>query len=281
MLSILYGVSSALSWGTADFAGAIATRKTSACRAAFYSNVLGLILLLVCLAIFPESFPNTEAFVFAGIAGTFISVSMLILFHCMANGNICIAAPLSALSAAGLPVFTGIFIQGLPDPIQLLGVVLALFAIWLISRGNFIGLFKIPSVINLFLPVLAGFGFGFYFIFMHYAVTDNQSILWPMIAAYTTGSLLLFLSVVFRREPLLIPRNTLGVVLINVGCNMGGNFFYILALKFGRLDVSVALSSLYPAGTVILAWFFLKERILPSQWLGIFLALIAIIFFTA
>ena len=135
MLSIIYGVSSALSWGTADFAGAIATRKTSACRAAFYSNLLGLISLLVCLVIFPQSPSDTGTLLFAGIAGAFSSVSMLILFHCMANGNICIAAPLSALSAAGLPVFTGIFIQGLPDLIQLICLVLALFSSWLISRG--------------------------------------------------------------------------------------------------------------------------------------------------
>jgi drug/metabolite transporter (DMT)-like permease len=46
------------------------------------------------------------------------------------------------------------------------------------------------------------------------------------------------------------------------------------------LDISAALSSLYPGGTVILAWLILKERISLTQWIGIIAALIAIILFT-
>ncbi len=60
---------------------------------------------------------------------------------------------------------------------------------------------------------------------------------------------------------------------------LAGICFYIWALKFGRLDIAV-LSSLYPCGTIILAWLILKERILLSQGGGIIAALIASILFT-
>ena len=36
-----------------------------------------------------------------------------------------------------------------------------------------------------------------------------------------------------------------------------------------------ALTALYPAGTILLAAFLLRERIAPVQWIGLLLALIA------
>ena len=277
MLSILYGITSALSWGAADFAGAIAARKLSVYRAVFYSNFLGLLALFVSLAIYPETIPEVRCIIFAGVAGIFGSISLLILFYSMACGQISIAAPVSALFAAALPVIVGIYTQGIPAPIQFIGFGLALLAVWLISEGG--QLLHIDRLFNLILPLLAGFGFGTYFIFMHYAVIGIPSTIWPMISSYSTGTLITFVFVIARRETFIVKRGAWGVILVNVVCNIGGNLFYILALKSGRLDISAVLSSLYPGGTVILAWLILKERISFPQWNGIIAALVAIILF--
>ena len=78
------------------------------------------------------------------------------------------------------------------------------------------------------------------------------------------------------REPLGVPQTAWNVVLINATLDLSGNFFYILASKTGRLDISAILSSLYPGATVILAWLLLKEHISRWQVVGIMLALGAI-----
>jgi uncharacterized membrane protein len=56
-----------------------------------------------------------------------------------------------------------------------------------------------------------------------------------------------------------------------------GNLLYLFATLAGRLDVAAVLSSLYPAGTILLAAWLLKERATRSQALGMALALTAVI----
>jgi uncharacterized membrane protein len=55
-----------------------------------------------------------------------------------------------------------------------------------------------------------------------------------------------------------------------------GNLFYAMASLKGRLDVAAVLSSLYPAGTMLLALWLLKERATRSQMTRMVLALAAV-----
>ena len=280
MFSILYGIASALSWGVADFAGGLAARKLSVYLVVFYGNIVGLLALLIAVAFYPEVIPEAKSLVLAGLAGVLGTGSLLILFYSMTCGKMSIAAPVSALFAAVLPIVVGIISQGLPAWLQLLGFGFALLAVWLISLGDSKQAFHIDRLSSLRLPVIAGIGFGCYFIAMHYAIGGNASVIWLIIAYYAAGTLMAFVFVTSRRETFSVQRNALGVVLAHVAFNVGGNMFYLQALKSGRLDISSALAALYPGATVILAWLVLKERICFKQWIGIVAALIAIILFT-
>ena len=55
-----------------------------------------------------------------------------------------------------------------------------------------------------------------------------------------------------------------------------GNLLYLIASQAGRLDVSAVLASLYPAGTMLLAAWLLRERATRSQIAGMVLALAAV-----
>ena len=207
-------------------------------------------------------------------------MGLLILYYSLAQGQMSIAAPVSALFAAVLPVIVGALTQGLPDVLQLSGFGLALSAVWLISQGSQTEGFRIQHLADLRLPILAGVGFGCYFIFIHYATQGTDSVLWPMLVSRLAGTLLLFMVVLARREPLAVPRSAWAVVFFNATLDVGGNLFYILASRIGRLDTAAVLSSLYPGATVLLAWILLKERIAYKQWIGIAAALAAIVLFT-
>ena len=277
MLSIIYGIASSLSWGAGDFAGGLASRKVGAYRAVLYADFFGLLIVIAALAFYPESFPSTKVALYSFISGILGSFGLLVLYYSLSIGQMSIAAPVSALFAALLPVMYGAFTEGLPSAIQFIGFALALAAVWLISQGD--GGFHIGKLSDLKFPILAGVGFGCYFIFIHNAVSDPDALLWPMILSRLAGTLLVFAIVLARRESFPVPREAWGVVGINATLDLGGNLFFILASKAGRLDISAILSSLYPGATVILAWLILKEHISRNQVIGIALAFAAIYLF--
>ena len=187
-----------------------------------------------------------------------------------------IAAPVSALFAAFLPVVFGFFTLGAPSTTTLIGFVLAFAAVWFISQTDMTN-WRF-SLSELRLPLLSGFFFGLYFLTLHRATLN--AFFWPLAAARFAGFIALGIYVLISRQPGLPPRNLWRLSIVNGLLDIGGNAFYVLAAQTGRLDVAAVLSALYPASTVVLAWIFLKERITWLQTFGVLLAFVAIVLFT-
>ena len=280
MLSIFLGLLAALGWGAGDFTGGIASRKTGAYRTVFYGELIGVFVLFLVIAIISEPIPDLRSWLFAMLAGALGTLGLILLYHAMAIGVMSIAAPVSALLAAALPVVVGISREGLPAWTTFIGFGFALFAVWMISQGEG-GVTDIFShLADLKLPLIAGIGFGSYFVFMHEA-TSTGSTIWPMVASRSGGMILITIyMLVVRAEWKVEDRSAWPIIVLNGILDISGNVFFILAGQMGRLDVAAVLSSLFPGTTVMLAWIFLKERLSPTQWIGIASALTAIVLMT-
>jgi drug/metabolite transporter (DMT)-like permease len=278
LLSILLGLTSAITWGAGDFTGGLASRKTGTYRAVVFGEAVGLILLLIVVFATPQPMPDFQSILLSIAAGALGTVGIVLLYLAMTQGKMSIAAPVSALLAAALPVVVGTMTQGFPGYLKLLGFGFALAAIWFISQSG-------DGVKNIFthlsdlrLPLLAGLGFGLYFVLMNSAT--HETTFWPMVFARTAGMIVVALFILIRRDSFTVVPSAWPVIILNGILDVGGNFFYVLAGQVGRLDISAVLSSLFPGSTVILAWIILKERLTRTQWFGIGCALIAIILFT-
>jgi drug/metabolite transporter (DMT)-like permease len=278
MLSIFYGLTSAIVWGAGDFTGGLASRKAGPYRTVMLSEAFGLLLVLAAALLTGAPVPAWPDLAWATLAGALGCSGLTLLYKSFADGQMSIAAPVSALTSAALPIAAGTLLEGFPGALKLAGFALALAAIWLISRDYGPARPAQIHLRDLRLPLIAGFFFGLYFILMDRGT--QSTVLWPMIASRAAGSLVIALYVLSRGGPLLPERRTWPLIALNAVLDIGGNALYILAARAGRLDVAAVLGSLYPGSTVLLAWLLLKEKINRWQAAGILAALIAIVLMT-
>lgn len=276
MLSILYGILSAGTWGAADFIGGLASKRTSPYRVLFLAEIAGLVPFIVLALTLREPMPPLSDML-VGAGSSLVGLSgLLFLYRALATGQMTIAAPVSALFAALIPVVFGFFALGLPETATLVGFALAFAAVWLISQTEITNWrFTLG---DLRLPLVSGFFFGLYFLTLHRATLN--AFFWPLAAARFAGLAALGIYALVSRQPAMPPREIWPACLVNGVLDIGGNAFYVLAAQTGRIDVAAVLGALYPASTVLLAWIILKERLTWIQTVGVLLAFIAIVLFT-
>ena len=278
MIAVTLGLISAVAWGAADFTGGLASRRTGAYRTVFYGEILGLTIIFIVAVILWQPIPALSVWLLAMVAGALGTSGLLLLYHSMTKGLMSIATPVSALLAAVLPVVIGSILENPPGVLVLLGFVFALAAVWLISQSQDGVKDLLAHLSDIKLPLLAGVGFGLYFVLMHSAT--RHATFWPMVASRIGGVLILTFYMTLSRQSWTPNSSAYSMIVLNGLLDIGGNLFFVLAGQAGRLDIAAVLSSLYPGSTVLLAWIFLRERLSRTQWIGIFAALAAIVLIT-
>ncbi len=269
---ILLGLASAAAWGAGDFSGGLASKRTSVYSVVVLSQFVSLVLLVLSAVLIPEVDNSLRDIALGGIAGVCGAAGLVALYSSLARGPMGVVAPVTAVAAAIIPVIFSIINEGLPAMEVFVGFVIALIAVWLISQG---GQEAKIHLSDLRLPIFAGFGFGIFFILIDQV--SSNAILLPLVSARSTSILVVFIVGMLSRNIELPVLTRLPIIALAGIFDTGGNIFFALATRVGRLDISAILGSLYPAATVVLAWIILKERLATQQWIGILLVLVAVI----
>jgi uncharacterized membrane protein len=205
--------------------------------------------------------------VLAGVAG---GIGITALYRGLAVGRMGIVAPVTGVIAALIPVTAGIVLEGVPPPLVLFGIALAVLAVVLVSRVRDEA--SGPSGIGL--ALIAGVAIGLFSVFA--AQLSDGHAFGPLVVIRGAEALLIVGAVVVSRSAWR-PERRLVPAIAAVGLlDMIGNGAFILAVQAGALAVAAVLSSLYPVTTVILATIFLGERVTRTHALGIALAVTAI-----
>ena len=275
MTSIFLGLIAAVTWGASDFAGGLSSRRIGAFTSVFFAELIGLFFVLTALWFVHEPLPPLHIFLLCMGIGAIGSFSLMLLYKSMASGQMSIATPVSGVVAAVLPVIVGLYTDGSPGPARISGFCFAIAAVWLISKNTNDRIPFFDQLASLRLPILAGLGFGLYFVLINHVT--QEATLWPMVASRIGGTIFMFFFVKIGHEKLSPNRDVLWLMIINGVLDSVGNLAFILAGQQGRMDIASVLGSLYPGGTVILAWLFLKEKINLQQRIGIVAALTAIV----
>jgi uncharacterized membrane protein len=267
---------SAVAYGAADFLGGMAARKATAVAAVVVSQTAGLILLLLALPLLPDTIVTTADMAWGAVAGLAGGSGVALLYRALALGPMSVVAPLTAVFAAALPVFTGLALGERLSVVTTLGIALAAIAIVLIGQEQGSvprSLTQQATARGIALSIVAGLLVGVFFISLER--TSAASGLWPLVPARGVAISLFAGSALAGGRPVLVPRSVAGTAVGAGALDMLANALFLIAVQQGPLSVVATLASLYPASTIILARIILGERWSRLQAAGIATALAA------
>jgi drug/metabolite transporter (DMT)-like permease len=276
-VTIIFALLSAFSYGYADFVGALAAKKARAIAVTSISLSIGLVIAIVLSFLVGADF--SPAAINAGIyAGVASGIALACLYAALALGPISIVSPLTAVASAVIPVVIDM-VAGQPlGSFALIAIGVILVAIVLVAfvPGQDV---RLPSLKAFLYSLGAGFGFAGIFVFLDSAPSDSG--LSTLIVMRVVGIIMMFglLLIAWLRdrkqafiEPHIFGKSLIWLIFLAGLGDVTGNVFFLIATREGALAIAAVLTSLYPVGTILLAWGFLKERIALSQSIGIFLA---------
>ena len=272
----LLGLSSALVYGASDFLAGLASRRITPLLVSFLGGIVALAITAVATAVTAPEW-SVSAVLLGAIGGIAGSVGTWAFYASLAIGPMSVVSPGVAMIYAVLPAIVGFALGeriAIPGYIALAAVVVAavLLAIPRQREGTRV------TRRAILLGSIAGLGFAGYIIAIDR--TPAASGLVPLLIDLLVGTLLYGVVLLVNRlrrgaDDWSGIRNRGGVAqsLFAGVLLAAGTILLVTGLHLGELAVMGVLNALYPLGTVILAFFVLKERLSVLQTVGILLAL--------
>ena len=285
-MAVLIALTAAMTYGLSDFIGGVASRRTSAWPVAAVSAATALAASVAVAVAVPGDAATTDL-LWGALAGIGNGAGAGFLYRGLASGRMGVVGPVSAVGAAALPVIVGVLTGERPAALVWAGILVAAPAIWLVAReprpdeprpdGPSPGPTDVGLAAGLLDGVLAGAGFGLLFVAL--GQVEQEAGYWPVAVAQAVGvttvvllALALGGSAVPRHRSELVGGMASGAL---SGLAVIG---FLVATQQGLLAVSAVLTSLYPAGTVVLAAVLLHERVHRVQAIGLALCAVCVTF---
>jgi drug/metabolite transporter (DMT)-like permease len=228
---------------------------------------------LVGVLVLPGS-PHAGALGWGALAGIGSAVGTAALYRGFAAGAMSPVATSSAVLAAVIPAVVGVATGDRPSLLVTVGIVLAVPAIAMVSwQGSGTGGPALGT--GLLYGAVAGIGFGWLFVAFDQAGTGSGS--WPVVPSTTTALLLVLPFGRGGGRPNASWRTPAALAASAGLLGVTSNVLFLHAAGNGQLAVVAVLSSLYPAGTVLLARFLLHEGWTRLQAAGLVTAAGAVV----
>src|ERR1700733_14409295 len=264
-----FSLTAVFAWGTSDFVGGYGARRANAFVLTAIAHLSGLLLMAGIALASHAPFPSRSAVAWALLGGLSGGGALAIFYRALATGRMGLTAPVAAVLGAAIPTAFGIFREGLPQAAQVVGFVMAATGIWFISRTE-----DESSREGIGMAALAGIGFAGFYLCIRQA--GDGSAFWIAATSKVASFALTGVIVLIGRSARDFDRRGIAFGIL-AGClDIVGSVLFIRASQTGRLDAAVVLSSLYPAVTVLLARFILKEQFTRWKALGMLAALLAV-----
>ena len=288
---IMFALTAAVLYGSADFLGGAASRQTRALSVASLSVPAGALVMLAAAAVAGGP-ASTTGLGWALAAGGIGAIALMVFYTGLAAGPMSVVAPVSALVSTVLPVGVAVAIGEHLSAFVYAGAAVCLVATVLVSlerrtpdrvpatgAGGYLG--QHPALRGLVYGTACGAMFGIFFVFLRNA--GSSGVFWPVcISRLANAAVVIAVAVLAGARPVgreagsRVLAATIGSGVLDASANL----CYVLATRAGLFGIAAVLTSLYPGITVLLARVVLGERMQTIQRVGLLLAAAGVVLVT-
>ena len=267
-VGIFFAFLSSIFWGFGGFFAGQASRRGSLLPTLTLDIFIGLFLVVPLAFSIADTFTWRD-FLIGGLAGLFGMSGAAFLYAGMKKAAYVTVIPVSGVAGALFPVLWGLVDGDSLSVLQIAGILVGLISIALAS-GVSLQTFKGP-IAGLRDGILAGLGFGGFYIVIENTSNDTEP--WGAVASRLFPLLILiFILFLIKDKPK--PSKEAFPFIVGSGLsNACASTCFLLAVNRGLLSITSLLSALYPAITVVLAHFLIKEKMTRTQVFGVLAAI--------
>jgi drug/metabolite transporter (DMT)-like permease len=260
----------AMSWGTGDFFGGLASRRAHVLTVLVVSQAVGLVGVAAWALASGDGPPGIGDVLPAVGAGAAGAAGLAALYRGMAIGAMGIVAPISAVSPA-VPLAVDLLRGDAPGGIQWAGIATALAGVVLLAREPGGGARSAGLAAGVTLALVAALGFGLFVVGLD-AASDGGAT-WAVVVARASSTSLALCAVLVVAAPLWPPTSLLPAIAAVGLFDTTANVLVAFATTYGSAGIVAVLSALYPLTTIVLARIVLGERLDRHRRVGGVLAL--------
>ena len=267
-VGIFFAFLSSIFWGFGGFFAGQASRRGSLLPTLTLDIFIGLFLVVPLAFSIADTFTWRD-FLIGGLAGLFGMSGAAFLYAGMKKAAYVTVIPVSGVAGALFPVLWGLVDGDSLSILQIAGILVGLISIALAS-GVSLQTFKGP-IAGLRDGILAGLGFGGFYIVIENTSNDTEP--WGAVASRLFPLLILIFILFLIKDKPKPSKEAFPFIFGSGLSNACASTCFLLAVNRGLLSVTSLLSALYPAITVVLAHFLIKEKMTRTQVFGVLAAI--------
>jgi drug/metabolite transporter (DMT)-like permease len=303
MLAVLLALAAAAGYGGSDFAAGLAARRASVVRVTVLAEVTSATLLLCVVPFVSSQAPPLASVLWGAAAGASGVAGAMALYLGFRHAAFSVASSVSAVGTAGFSVLAGLAFGERPGVLSLTGIVLAVPAIVGVSApAREPSRDVAPAVVEpqaaarpgqpapagrrsrpaatgrhaagVAFGLAAGAGFGLFFIGLDRAGSGSD--LWPIAISQLAAMVTAIGVAAVTRDLAPPPAGTRRLSVLTGAASAVGTATFFLATHHGLLAITAVITSLYPAGTILLARVLLGERLTRLRLAGLCFAAVSV-----
>jgi len=281
VISILLGIGGMFGWGIYDFLGGIFSKQIGPFKALFWSQLAGLISILLLAFAFKAEFSiPILAIILSPIAAIVYSAGYLFFFKGFEKGNVSIIAATMNLWAVFTMLFAFIFMGQRLATTQIIGVFMIVSGATLASLDwSSIRDQRFQLSLGVQEAILGAFFFGIFWNISEIISEEVGWLLTTLLVKFGIAIFLLVFSFFVKQEINLtkVPPQTKYVILLMGIIEVSAVALVNYGLTIGDAILITPIASALSIVTIALAVIFLKDNISKFQGIGIAMAIAGII----